>query len=65
VISFAAVRTSKGIEYTTESRDGSWTLVLRPGAPAAARYYLNGKSISPAASGIRLTGNRNHILVVQ
>jgi hypothetical protein len=65
VVSLAAARTGKGLEYTIESRDNAWTLVLRPAASASARYYLNGKPVVPSASGIRMTGARNHILVAR
>ena len=65
VVSLAAARTGKGLEYTIESRDNAWTLVLRPAASASARYYLNGKPVVPSASGIRMTGTRNHILVAR
>ena len=65
VMSFAAARTGKGLEYTIESRDSAWTLVLRAEAAAGARYYLNGRPVVPGASGIRMTGSRNHVLVVR
>ena len=65
VVSLAAARTGKGVEYTIESRDSAWTLVLRPAASAGARYYLNGRPVFPSPSGIRMTGTRNHVVVAR
>jgi hypothetical protein len=65
MISFTAARTAKGVEYTFESRDGGWTFVLREGGSPGARYYLNGRLIVPPSSGIRMTGSKNHVLVVR
>jgi len=64
-VSFAAARTSEGTEYTIASRDDGWTLLLAPGDTTGARYYLNGKPVVPDASGIRMTGRRNRVLVVR
>jgi glycogen debranching enzyme len=65
VVSLAAARTGKGVEYTIESRDSAWTLVLRPAESAGARYYLNGRPVFPSPSGIRMTGARNHVVVAR
>ena len=65
LVSFAGARTSKGMEYTLESRDSTWTSVLRVEDAAGASYYLNGRRVAPAASGIRMTGSRNQVLVVR
>ena len=65
LISFSRVETGKGVEYIIESGDSGWTLVLDEKRPSGGRYYLNGKPVVPEASGIRMTGTRNHVLVVQ
>jgi glycogen debranching enzyme len=64
-VSLAGARTSKGLEYTFESTDDTWTLVLEAGESTGARYYLNDRPVVPGDSGIRMTGRRNHVLVVQ
>ena len=65
VIAFSARRTAKGIEYTVQSREADWTLLLaEEGAPGAS-YYLNGKPVEPSPSGVRMTGARNRVLVVR
>jgi glycogen debranching enzyme len=64
LISFSRARTDRGIEYAVSARDGGWQFVLRPDSVPGARYYLNGKPIVPTASGIRMTGTRNRVLVV-
>jgi glycogen debranching enzyme len=65
LISFAARRTAKGTEYTIEARDGGWTFVLAGDEAAGATYYLNGRSVVPSSSEIRMTGTRNRVLVVR
>ena len=65
LISFSRVETGKGVEYIIESGDSGWTFVLDETRPSGGRYYLNGKPVVPEASGIRMTGTRNHVLVVQ
>jgi hypothetical protein len=39
--------------------------VLRVEDAPGASYYLNGRRVAPAASGIRMTGSRNQVLVVR
>jgi glycogen debranching enzyme len=63
VVSFAAARTGKGVEYTFTSRDGGWTFMLRTEDSPGARHYLNGRRIVPSDSGIRMTGRRNQVVV--
>jgi hypothetical protein len=53
------------MEYTIESRDSGWTFELQPPDSAGARYYLNGRPVSPGPAGIRMTGSRNRVLVVR
>jgi glycogen debranching enzyme len=65
LVSFAGARTPKGMEYTIESRDSDWTFELQPPDSAGARFYLNGRPVSPGPAGIRMTGSRNRVLVVR
>jgi hypothetical protein len=65
LVSFAGARTPKGMEYTIESQDSGWTFELQPADSAGARYYLNGKSISPGSAGIRMNGKRNQVLIAR
>jgi hypothetical protein len=64
-IAFSRRRTARGIEYRVEARAGGWTFVLRPEAAPGARYYVNGRSVHPGPSGIRLTGRSNRVLVLR
>jgi hypothetical protein len=65
VVSFFRARTGRGVEYTIESRDGGWTLVLMERDAPGGKYYLNGRPVERDASGIRMTGRKNHVLVVR
>jgi glycogen debranching enzyme len=64
-VSFSRAKTEKGIEYEIESRDGAWNMVLTGEALfPGARYFLNGRQVSATDQGIRMSGRRNHVLVV-
>ena len=65
VVSFAGSRTLKGMEYTIESRDSAWTFVLQAADSIGARYYLNGRPVTPSYTGIRMTGKRNQVLIAR
>ena len=62
LITFAAHRTAKGTEYTIDARNGGWTFVLAEGAPGMT-YDVNGRRVVPGASGVRMTGTRNRVVV--
>jgi glycogen debranching enzyme len=64
-ISFSRTKTEKGIEYHVEAKEGGWNFVLRGAAVPGAKYYLNGRPVSFTASGIRMTGRKNHLRVVE
>ncbi|HEY7481832.1 MAG TPA: hypothetical protein VH680_15055 [Gemmatimonadales bacterium] len=64
LVSFAASRGGKGVEYTLESRDSGWTFILREEGAPETKYYPEGKSLR-VSSGIRMRGNRNHVLVAR
>jgi hypothetical protein len=63
-ISFSRTKTGRGIEYDVEAKQGGWNFVLRGTEIPGAAYYLNGRPVSFTASGIRMTGRKNHLLVV-
>src|SRR5215217_6788790 len=64
LVSFSRAKTDKGIEYTIEAKQSGWSFVLKDGLPGG-RYTVNGKAVSPASSGIRMTGRSNRVLLVR
>jgi hypothetical protein len=64
-VSFSRAKTGRGIEYDVEAKDGGWSFVLKGKALPGARYYLNGRPVAFTSAGIRMSGRRNHVLVVQ
>jgi hypothetical protein len=64
-VSFARTRTERGVEYTIEATQDGWTFMLKEKPAGGARYYLNGKAVSLPAGGIKMSGRKNHVLVVQ
>lgn len=65
VVSFSRTKTGRGIEYGFEAKDSGWTFVLKGKASPGATYYVNGRPVSVTSSGIRLSGRKNHVLVVE
>jgi glycogen debranching enzyme len=65
MVSFSRARTAKGIEYGFEAKDDGWNFILKGKGVPGARYYLNGRPVSVDSSGIRMSGRKNHVLVVQ
>jgi glycogen debranching enzyme len=65
LVSFSRARTARGIEYGVEARDTGWNFILKGTGVPGTRYYLNGRPVSVDSSGIRMTGRKNHVLVVQ
>jgi len=65
MVSFSRAKTSRGIEYGFEAKESGWTLVFRGDALSSAEYYLNGRHVSSTSAGIRMSGRKNHLLVVQ
>jgi hypothetical protein len=63
VISLSRSRTDEGIEYRVDAREDGWTFVLKGKALPGARYYRNGRPVSVASDGLRLTGRTNRVLV--
>jgi len=64
-ISFSRTRTGSRIEYRFEAKENGWTFVLKGKALPGAKYYVNGRPASFTSSGIRMSGRKNHVLVVQ
>jgi hypothetical protein len=64
-VSFSRAKTDRGIEYRVEAKDNGWDFVLKGKELPGAKYYLNGRPVSFTTSGIRMTGRKNHVLVVQ
>jgi len=63
-VSFSWAETAKGIEYTIDAKQAGWTFIVKMDTSAGAKYYLNGSSVGPTASSIRMSGTRNQLLVV-
>jgi glycogen debranching enzyme len=63
VVSFSRGRTEKGIVYDIDSKEDGWTFILKAGGSATAKYFLNGKPIHASASGIRVGGKSNRVLI--
>ncbi len=64
-LSFSRARTSRGIEYGFEVKADGWNVVLKGKGVPGAKYYLNGRPVSFTSSGIRMSGRKNRVLVVQ
>jgi len=62
-ISFARTKTDKGIEYRVDGKESGWRFVLKDQPSPGAKYYLNGKPISPDSTGIRMTDRHNQLLI--
>ena len=64
-VSFSRAKTGRGIEYGFEAKENGWSFVLRGDALSGAEYYVNGRRVAATSSGIRMSGRKNHVLVVQ
>jgi Bacterial alpha-L-rhamnosidase 6 hairpin glycosidase domain len=65
LVSFSRAKTAKGIEYRFQAKENGWTFVLKGEELPGAKYYLNGRPVSFTSSGIRMSGRKHHVLVVQ
>ncbi len=63
-ITFARSKTSKGVEYTIDAKDGGWSFVLKEPETAGAKYYVNGAPVAYSANGFRMQGRSNRVLIV-
>jgi hypothetical protein len=64
MISFSRAKTSRGIEYRVEAKESGWNFILQGNQVPGAKYYVNGRPVSVTSSGIRMSGRKNHVLVV-
>jgi glycogen debranching enzyme len=65
LISFSRAQTGRGIEYGVESRENGWHFLLKGKELPEAKYYVNGKLVAFTSGGIRMSGRKNHVLVVR
>jgi glycogen debranching enzyme len=65
VISFSRAKTARGIEYRVDATDDGWHFIWNGKAVPGARYYLNGRPVASTSSGIRMSGRKNLLVVVQ
>jgi glycogen debranching enzyme len=65
LVSFSRAKTGRGVEYVFRAKENGWQFVLKGKALPGAKYYLNGRPVSFTSSGIRMSGRKNHVLVVQ
>jgi hypothetical protein len=63
-ISFSRMKIGTRIEYGIRAKTAGWNFVLKGIEAPGARYYLNGRPVSFTASGIRMSGKKNLVLVV-
>lgn len=63
LIAFSRTRTEKGVSYDIEAKEPGWTFILRTSASPAMKFLLNGEPIPASASGIRMGGTENRVLV--
>jgi hypothetical protein len=65
VVSFSRAKTARGVEYRFGAEDSGWSFVLKVEDSPGAKYYLNGRPVAFSSSGIRMSGRKNDLLVVQ
>jgi glycogen debranching enzyme len=65
VISFSRSKTGRGTEYRVEAKDDGWKLVLKGSDLPGATLYLNGRPVAYTSTGLRMSGRKNRVLVVQ
>ncbi|MGB6485875.1 MAG: hypothetical protein WBE91_03235, partial [Steroidobacteraceae bacterium] len=63
LIAFSRTRTEKGVSYDIEAKEPGWTFILRTSASPAMKFLLNGEPIPASASGIRMGGTENRVLI--
>jgi hypothetical protein len=64
-IAFSRAKTASGIEYRVGATEAGWTFILKAPEVAGASYYLNGRAVPFSASGIRMSGRKNLLLVTR
>jgi Bacterial alpha-L-rhamnosidase 6 hairpin glycosidase domain len=63
LISLSLTRAADAVTYELQAKEDGWSFVLKPNGSPDARYFLNGKPTAPSASGIRMTGKKNRLLI--
>jgi glycogen debranching enzyme len=63
LISFSRTKTEKGASYDIEAKEPGWTFVLRTRASPAMKFFLNGEPTQASASGIRMSGTEDRVLI--
>jgi glycogen debranching enzyme len=63
LVSFSRTRTGEGVIYDIEAKENGWSIVLREAALPNSRYFLNGRPTDSSASGIRMEGRKNRVLI--
>jgi hypothetical protein len=63
LISFSRTRTEKGVLYDIEAKERGWTFILRTRASPTTKFFLNGEPTPASASGIRMSGTENRLLI--
>ena len=64
LVSFARVKTAKGIRYEVSATDTGWTFAVKLPHRPGAKYYLNGTPVGHTGAGIRMAGVSNELLVM-
>jgi len=65
IISLSRSTSGRGTEYRVEAKDDGWNLVLKGSEFSGATLYLNGRPVPYTSNGIRMSGRKNRVLVVQ
>lgn len=65
LFSFSRAKTGGGIEYNVEAKDDGWKVVFKGNDSPGAKFYLNGRAVASTSPGIRMTGRRNHLRLVE
>jgi glycogen debranching enzyme len=65
VISLSRAKTSKGIEYSLNSSESNWKLILKLKDSPGTKYSLNGKVVPFTPSGFVMTETTNHVVIIQ
>lgn len=63
LISFSRTRTAKGVLYDIGAKERGWTFILRARASPATKFFLNGEPTPASASGIRMGGTEDRVLL--
>jgi glycogen debranching enzyme len=65
VISFSRAKTAKGFQYSLNSSENNWKMILKLKESGSAKYFLNGKEVPFLASGFVLNEKTNRLEIIQ